>query len=80
MLFCMASFLAAVTQSPLTSSVIVMEMTLSSPMLFWLLIYSLVATFVAKQFSPRSFYLVSAIRYINLLRVLETPDKAKKKG
>lgn len=79
-LFCMASFLAAVTQSPLTSSVIVMEMTLSSPMLFWLLIYSLVATFVAKQFSPRSFYLVSAIRYINLLRVLETPDKAKKKG
>ncbi|MFH4354594.1 MAG: chloride channel protein [Neisseriaceae bacterium] len=78
-LFCMAAFLAAVTQSPLTASVVVMEMTLSISMLFWLLICSIIATFVARQFSPRSFYLTSAIKYVALLNNLPMSDKKSTK-
>ena len=37
-LLSMAAFLAAATQAPLTASVVVMEMTGSQPMLFWLLV------------------------------------------
>ncbi|MBN3859492.1 chloride channel protein EriC [Neisseriaceae bacterium PsAf] len=77
-LLCMAAFLSAVTQSPLTASVVVMEMTLSISMLFWLLICCIMASFVARQFCPRPFYLNSAIKYVGLLNVIEVKDKDKK--
>ncbi|CAH0447807.1 Voltage-gated ClC-type chloride channel ClcB [Ralstonia syzygii subsp. syzygii] len=52
----MAAFLAAATQAPITASVIVMEMTRSQNMMFHLLAATLLASFVAHQFSPRPFY------------------------
>ncbi|HWK60341.1 MAG TPA: chloride channel protein [Eoetvoesiella sp.] len=67
-LLCMASFLAAATQSPLTASVIVMEMTGSQPMLVWLLIASLCASLVSRLFSPQPFYHYSAGRFRQQVR------------
>ncbi|ANY15825.1 chloride channel protein EriC [Bordetella pseudohinzii] len=62
-LISMAAFLAAATQSPLTASVVVMEMTGSQPMLFWLLAGSLLASVVSRQFCPQPFYHLSAGRF-----------------
>ncbi len=67
-LLCMASFLAAATQSPLTASAIVMEMTGSQPMLFWLLVCSLLAAIVSRLFSPQPFYHYSASRFRQQVR------------
>lgn len=62
-LISMAAFLAAATQAPLTASVVVMEMTGSQPMLFWLLVCSLLASMVSRQFCPQPFYHVAAGRF-----------------
>lgn len=62
----MAAFLAAATQSPVTASVIVMEMAASQAMLFWMLLASLIATFVSRQICPHAFYHYSAGRYRQL--------------
>jgi len=59
----MAAFLAAATQAPLTASVVVMEMTGSQPMLFWLLVCSLLASGVSRQFCPQPFYHLAAGRF-----------------
>ncbi|WP_368932759.1 chloride channel protein [Achromobacter xylosoxidans] len=59
----MAAFLAAATQAPLTASVVVMEMTGSQPMLFWLLVGSLMASGVSRQFCPQPFYHLAAGRF-----------------
>lgn len=67
-LLSMAAFLAAATQSPLTSSVIVMEMTGSQPMLFWLLIACIFASVVSRQFCPRPFYHFAAGRFHQSVR------------
>jgi H+/Cl- antiporter ClcA len=62
-LMSMAAFLAATTQAPLTASVVVMEMTGSQPMLFWLLLASLSASLVSRQFCPQAFYHLAAGRF-----------------
>jgi H+/Cl- antiporter ClcA len=62
-LISMAAFLAATTQAPLTASVVVMEMTGSQPMLFWLLLASLTASVVSRQFCPQAFYHLAAGRF-----------------
>lgn len=62
-LISMAAFLAAVTQAPLTACVVVMEMTGSQPMLFWLLVGAMLASVVARQFSPHAFYHFAAGRF-----------------
>jgi H+/Cl- antiporter ClcA len=67
-LLSMASFLAAATQSPLTASAIVMEMTGSQPMLVWLLLASLCASLVSRLFSPQPFYHFSAGRFRQQVR------------
>jgi H+/Cl- antiporter ClcA len=59
----MAAFLAAATQAPLTASVVVMEMTGSQPMLFWLLAGALCASVTSRQFSPQPFYHLMAGRF-----------------
>lgn len=59
----MAAFLAAATQAPLTASVVVMEMTGSQPMLFWLLVGSLLSSGVSRQFCPQPFYHLAAGRF-----------------
>lgn len=71
-LLCMSAFLAAATQSPLTASVVVMEMTGSASLLFWLLICALFASIVSRQFSPKPFYHSAAGRFRQ--RVMETKD------
>ncbi|HHF5247383.1 TPA: chloride channel protein, partial [Haemophilus influenzae] len=55
-ILCMAAFLAGCTQSPVTASVVVMEMTGAQPVLIWLLISSIIASIISHQFSPKPFY------------------------
>lgn len=62
-LICMAAFLAGATQSPLTSAVVVMEMTGGQNLLFWLLISCIFASQVSRQFSPRPFYHAAGTRF-----------------
>jgi H+/Cl- antiporter ClcA len=62
-LLSMAAFLAAATQAPVTASVVVMEMTGSQPMLFWLLLGALSASLVSRQFCPHAFYHLAAGRF-----------------
>ncbi len=62
-LICMTAFLAAATQAPLTASVVVMEMTGSQNLLFWLLIGSIFAAQVSRQFNPKPFYHAAGVRF-----------------
>lgn len=62
-LLCMAAFLAAATQSPITSAVVVMEMVGSQPMLFWLMVTSIAAAMISKQVCPQPFYHHMALRF-----------------
>ena len=62
-LICMAAFLAGATQSPLTSAIVVMEMTGGQNLLFWLLIACIFASQVSRQFSPRPFYHAAGTRF-----------------
>ncbi|MCK3658126.1 chloride channel protein EriC [Pasteurellaceae bacterium Pebbles2] len=62
-LLCMAAFLAGATQSPVTAAVVVMEMTGSQPVLIWLLIGGIVATFISRQIMPKPFYHFAAGRF-----------------
>ena len=48
-LLCMAAFLAAATQSPLTAAVVVMEMTGGQNLLFWMLLTCIFASQVSRQ-------------------------------
>lgn len=78
-LLSMAAFLAAATQAPLTASVVVMEMTGSQPMLFWLLLGALSASVVARQFCPQPFYHFAAGRFrrvamVEAVREARRPD------
>ncbi|CAM3637948.1 chloride channel protein [Bordetella bronchialis] len=75
-LLSMAAFLAAATQAPLTASVVVMEMTGSQPMLFWLLLASLSASLVSRQFCPHAFYHLAAGRF-RRQAIVETGRAAK---
>lgn len=52
----MAAFLAAATQAPITSSVIVMEMTRTQDLTIFLLASALLASFLSRQFNPHPFY------------------------
>ena len=74
-LICMAAFLAAATQSPLTASVVVMEMTGGQNLLFWLLIASIFASQVSRQFSPRPFYHAAGIRFRRQIEQLPPTEK-----
>ncbi|NOL49371.1 chloride channel protein [Pelistega europaea] len=62
-LLSMAAFLAAATQSPVTASVVVMEMTSSQHELIWLLPTCLIASLVSRQFCPKPFYHLMAARF-----------------
>ena len=64
----MAAFLAAATQAPLTASVVVMEMTGSQSLLFWMLVSSIAASVIARQFCPQPFYHFAAGRFRQRVR------------
>ena len=59
----MAAFLAGATQSPISASVVVMEMTGSQLVLFWVLIASLISSIVSRYFCPKPFYHLAAGRF-----------------
>lgn len=59
---CMAAFLAAVTQAPITSFIIVMEMIDGHEMVISLMAVTLIASIVSRLFSP-PLYAVLAERY-----------------
>ena len=56
---CMASFLAAVTQSPITSAVIVMEMINNHGMVVSLMAGALIARAVSSRFGPELYHRLS---------------------
>ena len=62
-LICMAAFLAGATQSPITASVVMMEMTGGQNLLFWMLVAAIFASQVSRQFSPRPFYHAAGMRF-----------------
>lgn len=75
-LLCMCAFLSAATQSPLTASVIVMEMTETQGMLFWMLLCAIMASIVARQFSPKPFYHFAAGKFVKQMNALKQRDYA----
>ncbi|MDP8080265.1 chloride channel protein [Phocoenobacter skyensis] len=62
-LLSMSAFLAALTQSPLTAAVVVMEMTGSQSTMIWGIMGSLIASVVSRHFCPKPFYHLAAGRY-----------------
>lgn len=77
-LICMAAFLAGATQSPVTASVVVMEMTGSQPVLFWMLICSILASITSRQFNPRPFYHFAAGRFRQRVQELSREEQDAK--
>lgn len=73
-LLCMAAFLAAATQSPLTSSVIVMEMTRTQNLLFLLLVTTIIASIISRQFQPKPFYHFAANKFIDRINHLHQQE------
>lgn len=60
----MAGFLTAITRSPFTSSIIVLEMTNSHTVIFFIMLTALLANLVSAGISPRSFYDQLKDRYL----------------
>lgn len=73
-ILCMAAFLAGGTQSPVTASVVVMEMTGAQPVLIWLLISSIIAAIISRQFNPKPFYHFAAGRFRQRMQTLQAQD------
>ena len=77
-ILCMAAFLAGGTQSPVTASVVVMEMTGAQPVLIWLLISSIIASIISRQFSPKPFYHFAAGRFRQQMQARQTEELRSK--
>ncbi len=77
-LICMAAFLAGATQSPVTASVVVMEMTGGQSVLFWMLICSILASITSRQFNPKPFYHFAASRFRQRVRELAREENEAK--
>lgn len=78
-IICMAAFLAGGTQSPVTASVVVMEMTGAQPVLIWLLISSIIASIISRQFSPKPFYHFAAGRFRQRMQELQAQNLKQEK-
>ena len=77
-ILCMAAFLAGCTQSPVTASVVVMEMTGEQPVLIWLLISSIIASIISRQFSPKPFYHFAAGRFRQQMQARQAEELRSK--
>ena len=73
---CMAGFLAAVTQAPLTSFIIVMEMIDGHEMVISLMAVAMLASFIARFFSPPLYTALADLR----LQQLEQMERLKAKA
>ena len=77
-ILCMAAFLAGGTQSPVTASVVVMEMTGAQPVLIWILISSIIASIISRQFSPKPFYHFAAGRFRQQMQARQAEELRSK--
>ena len=59
---------------PVTASVVVMEMTGAQPVLIWLLISSIIASIISRQFSPKPFYHFAAGRFRQRMQEQQAED------
>ena len=66
--------LAGGTQSPVTASVVVMEMTGLNLCWIWLLISSIIASIISRQFSPKPFYHFAAGRFRQRMQEQQAED------
>lgn len=69
---CMAGFLAAVTQAPITSFIIVMEMVDGHEMVISLMAVAMIAAIVARLFSPPLYHTLADVQ---TSRILNTQPK-----
>jgi H+/Cl- antiporter ClcA len=84
----MTGFLTGVTRSPFTSSILVIEMTNSHDIIFYLMITALTANLISNLVSKHSFYDHLKDQYIHEVHLTEVQDKpensdieeVKKKG
>ncbi len=70
--------LAGGTQSPVTASVVVMEMTGSQLVLIWTLISSIIASIISRQFSPKPFYHFAAGRFRQQMQTRQAEELRSK--
>ncbi len=68
----MTGFLTSVTRSPFTSSILVLEMTNSHNVIFFILLTSLFSNLIASVMSRHSFYERLKDQYINEIHKIET--------
>ena len=73
----MTGFLTGVTRSPFTSSILVIEMTNSHDIIFYLMITALLANLVSNMVSKHSFYDHLKDQYIHEVHQSEVQDKQK---
>lgn len=64
----MTAFLTSVTRSPFTSAILILEMTNSHTVIFYILMSALVANLVTKLFSRHAFYDTLKEQYIHEVR------------
>ena len=79
-LICMAAFLAAATQSPITASVIVMEMTKGHNVMLYLLAATLIASGLSGLFTRRPFYHAVARSFRREAVSIEEAENRKSAG
>lgn len=79
-LLSMAAYLAGVTRAPVTSFIIMMEMTDSHHMLLPLMTATLIASGVSKLVNPTQLYHALAERFLETPAADKTPETAQDKG
>jgi H+/Cl- antiporter ClcA len=70
----MTGFLTSITRSPFTSSILVLEMTNSHNVIFYIMIAALVSNLIATIVSTHSFYDHLKDQYIKEIHAVETQD------
>ncbi len=71
----MTGFLSGITRSPFTSLILVLEMTNTHNIIFYIMISALLANLVAQSMSRHSFYDQLKDRYISDIHKTETQEK-----
>lgn len=70
----MTGFLTSITRSPFTSSILVLEMTNSHSVIFYIMLTALLANLVASSISRHSFYDRLKLDYLHEMKTFEVED------
>ncbi len=73
----MAGFLTGVTRSPFTCSILVLEMTNSHNIIFYIMLTALIANLISKIITRHSFYDQLKVKYINEIHKNEIQENKK---